>query len=174
MEFFVFLVIILFIFALIGSEKKPKPAKVTRNLRAGGRGDASAEGYPSSWQSYEEAERGEGMQDDLDPSKLYEVSKARLETARKAAAKTLSYKGLPTATLPRAKNKGRVIETSNSLSKGQPPLLRDMNLQRRIFLSGGRNNTFGERQKTRGGTKTLLVFSVLGVVAAYILRASFG
>jgi len=105
MEFFVFLIFLLFVFGLLSGEKKAKPEKKTRLLRAGGRDEGDS--YPSS------------------PS-------------------------------------------------GQPPLVRDMNLQRRIFLSGAGNRIFGEREKTRGGTKTLLVFVVLGVLAAYILNANFG
>ena len=158
----------------MGADKKTKPQKATRKLRSGGRDDEDTSAYPSSWKAYEQAERGEGMQDDLDPSRLYEVSKARLESARKSAAQKLSYSGLPTTRSPRPKNKGRTLDVPDLLSKGQPPLVRDMNLQRRVFLSGGRNNTFGERQKSRFDTKTLLVLLVLGIVAAYILRTHFG
>jgi len=172
MEFFVFLIFLLFVFGLLSGEKKAKPEKKTRLLRAGGRDEGDS--YPESWKSYEQAERDEGMQQDLDPSKLYEVSKARLDTARKKAAQKLSYQGLPTVKTPDRKNKGRRIDVDPLSPSGQPPLIRDMNLQRRIFLSGAGNRIFGEREKTRGGTKTLLVFVVLGVLAAYILNANFG
>ncbi len=177
MEIFALLIFIFLIFGLLGGEKKTKPETKTRRLNAGGRANEGAD-YPSSWKNYEQAERGEGMQDDLDPSQLYAVSKARLETAHKKAAQALSYQGLPTVKMPRAKNKGRSIKSgrdnmSAKFSPGQPPLVRDMNLQRRIFISGAGHRIFGEREKTRGGTKTLLVFVVLSVLAAYILSANF-
>jgi len=173
-EFFVFILFLFLVFGLLGGEKKPKARKKTRALRAGGRNEDKSQDYPQSWKNYEAAERSEGMQDDPDPSRLFDVSKAKLEKARAAAAGKLSYEGLPTAPSAPLKNKGRTIASHNPSAAHQPPLVRDMNLQRRIFLSGGRNTIFGERGKKGGGVKTLLGFAVLGAIALFLARAISG
>lgn len=164
MEFFVFIVFLMIVFGILNGEKRAK---------------ANSAGQNTQDTSNTRGGQARGMQDDIDPRALYKVSKDRIEAARKSAAEKLVYKGLPTiipkATLiPKAKNKGRDIAGGLSLSKGQTPLIRDLNLQRRLFLSGGRNNTFGEREKKRLGGKTLLGFVVLGVVLFYLVNASGG
>ena len=120
------------------------------------------------------------MQDDLDPSALYKISKERVERARKAAASKLSYSGLPT-TKDKSKHSGSNLQSFETTAKNaqmqggyvakQPPLVRDMNVSRKLFLSGGRGNTFGERQKNVFGFKSIMGVVGLGVVAVYLIGA---
>jgi hypothetical protein len=177
MEFLFFIFLLFIVFGLLGGENRKKTKSRLRQMEQasdtrdiGGAGD-----YPSSWRNYEatEANVNDGMQDDLDPSALFEVSKARLEragrSARKAAAAKIAYESLPKPS--NMSSKTRKMETSITIDTKQPPLIRDMNLSRRRFLSGGRGHVFGERQKSGGGGKSLLSFIVLGLIVGGITYA---
>ena len=177
MEFLFFIFLLFIVFGLLGGENRKKTKSRLRQMEQasdtrdiGGAGD-----YPSSWKNYEatEANVNDGMQDDLDPSALFEVSKARLEragrSAHKAAAAKIAYEGLPKSA--NLSSKTRKMETSITIDTKQPPLIRDMNISRRLFLSGGRGHVFGERQKSGGGGKSLLSFIVLGLIVGSITYA---
>lgn len=187
MELFFFMLFLFIVFGVMGGDKRKAKAKSRLQNSQGGQGSSATDDFPSDWSRYEANERGEGMQEDLDPSKLYEVSKARIEaaqqTARNVAASRLSYTGLPKISPKKLLNdnvqrfettaKNKKAKARDPFAMDQPPLIRDMNLARRLFLSGGRNNTFGEREKKSNG-KTLLGFVVLGVLAFYLAHAIGG
>lgn len=172
MEFFFFIVFLAVVFALIRGEKKtalksmssavPTPEDVTDFANRRG------ESYPRDWKTYEEAEKGAGMQEDLDPTALYRMTKARLNKVQTHAAEKLSYEGLPTVKGRKTPKTPQSLRLQRSLR--QPPLMRDMNLSRKLFLSGGRGDVFGERQKKRFSSKTILGSLGLGVIALYLIR----
>ena len=188
MELFFFIILAIIFFGIFGDGKKRKvkPQSSTVLSPAGVRetSQQNDNDYPRDWKNYEAAERGEqsGMQDDLDPSALFRMSKDRVERAQKlarkaAASKLSSHASRETASIRKqADNVQSFDTTAKSARNGslpaakQPPLVRDMNLSRSLFLSGGRGNIFGERQKKSFGLKSILGVLGLGVVGLYLVR----
>ena len=105
------------------------------------------------------------MQDDVDPTELYKISKDRIDRARKIAAGKLSdsLQSFETTT-----KTARNLRTSGVYVAKQPPLVRDMNLSRKLFLSGGRSTIFGERQKKSFGFKTILGLVGLAIIGLHM------
>lgn len=180
MEFLFFIILGIILLVIFGDNKKqkakPKPSSVLSpkqprpilSPKSGMRPLLQAnENQQNVWKNYEAAEQGEqgGMQDDLDPTAFYKISKDRIDLARKAASEKLSDSLQSFETT--AKNK----QASGAYVAKQPPLVRDMNLSRKLFLSGGRSNIFGERQKKSLGIKTILSVVGLAVIGLYLLGA---
>lgn len=180
MEFFFFIVVAMIFFSSFGKRKKQKnnpntslfisPKKATPVLSPKSviqPFQPSNINHKSGWENYEAAERNEqaGMQDDLYPTEFYKVSKDRLNLARKAAAGKLSD------SLQSFETTAKNARPSGAYVTKQPPLVRDMNLSRKLFLSGGSRNIFGERQKKSFGIKTILGVVGLTVIGLYMLGA---
>lgn len=178
MELLFFIILAIIFFGIFGDGEKHK-SKQKRKSRsraalspkaisgASGRAD---ENYPRDWKNYEAAERSEhaGMQDDVDPTELYKISKDRIDRARKVAAGKLSdsLQSFETTT-----KTARNLRSSGVYVAKQPPLVRDMNLSRKLFLSGGRSTIFGERQKKSFGFKTILGLVGLAIIGLHMFGA---
>ena len=182
MEFFIFMLFLFVVFGILGGEKKKKAKPGPTADWSQYDGDAaSVSGRDDSFENETEFEQSEGLSETL-----FHLSKARAAKVNREAAAKLDYEGLAqarrdsvqrfqtTAQTRRAKNKTRRAKKtknqSGAAAADQAPLVRDMNMQRRLFLSGGSKNTFGERETKRGGGKSVFVFAVFGVLALYIAR----
>ena len=171
MELFFFIILAIIFFGIFGDSKKQKSKLKASSILSPKNGSRSSqqsrEDYPRDWKSYEDAERGQqsGMQDDVNYEAIYKLSKDRIGLARKAASEKLSD------SLQSFDTTAKNTQTGGAHVAKQPPLVRDMNMSRKLFLSGGRGNTFGEREKKNFGVKTILGVMALAVTGIYLLGA---
>lgn len=185
MDFLIFLIAAIIFFSFFGGKKKkktkrqprPQPQRQPRPVLSP-RGvnqpvQWGSQSQPRIQKNYETVEQG--AQNDSDANALYKLSKERLDRAqklaRKAAAAKLSHKGLPTTgdDLQSFETTAKNTQMGSGHVAIQPPLVRDMNVSRKLFLSGGRGNTLGERQKKTFGLKAIFSVVGLGLTAFYLI-----